>query len=163
MKSSRLLALSALALVACSHDVPDAASPRGDALPGNAAVQARLGALPAPPIPWTTPVGTLVPADFEGLCPYLAANVPLEGSTVQCPDGSTAEVAAYACDPMRLTESARALPCTISFGEIIACRLAMVAHPCDGGPLGENLEECQAFDACTCTTSRSALDAGATP
>lgn len=163
MKSSPLVLLSILTLAACSHDGPGAETPHGDTLPGNAAVQARLAPLPAPPIAWSTPVGTLAPADFEGLCPYLATNVPLEGSTVQCPDGSSADITAYECDPVRLTESARALPCTISLGEIIACRLAMVAHPCDGGPLGENLEECQAFDACTCTTSRSTLATGGTP
>jgi hypothetical protein len=150
----------ALALVACgahseSRPPPSTAETTSDvrALPGNAAVQARLGALPTPPRPWSTVAAALSPDDFTELCPYLVANVHLEGGQVTCPDGSTANISEHQCVPADMSAAARGLPCTITWGEIVACRLAMVEHPCDGGPLGENLQECQAFDACTCTGS----------
>jgi hypothetical protein len=124
------------------------------ALPGNAAVQARLAPLPAPPSPWSTVVGTLTPDDFVALCPYLASNVHLEGSSATCPDGTTAAVVEHECDPERWSAAARSLPCSITLGEMVACRLAMVDHPCDGGPYGENLDECEAFERCTCDGAR---------
>ncbi len=117
---------------------------------GNAAVRARLERLPAPPRPWSTVAASLTPDDFVELCPYLTANVHLEGGTVTCPDGSTGTISEHVCNPVEMSATARGLPCAISWGEIVACRLAMVEHPCDGGPVGENLEECHAFDACTC-------------
>jgi hypothetical protein len=157
--------LLALLLAACAHDpVPEPVSEpasSGDettsdaaALPGNAAVQARLGLLPAPPRPWSAITATLSPEDFAELCPYLLANVHLEGSSLTCPDGTTATVAEHECVPEHMSAAARGLPCTITWGEVVACRLAMVEHPCDGGPLGENLDECQAFDACTLDQAR---------
>ncbi len=161
MKDTTLVLLCAMTLAACSGagtPPPESAHESSDAraLPGNAAVQTRLGPLPAPPIAWSTPVASISTDQFGSLCPYLVTNVHLEASTVTCPDGSAGEVAAYECNPDHMAASARSLPCTISLGEIVACRLAMVEHPCDGGPLGENLDECQAFDACTCTGSRTA-------
>lgn len=150
---SALLSLLVLGCGAASSPEPEPETPVSApaALPGNAAVQARLGPLPAPPRAWSTVAASLTPDDFVELCPYLVANVHLEGGTVTCPDGSTGTISAHECDPNAMSASARGLPCAISWGEIVACRLAMVEHPCDGGPVGENLEECQAFDACTCT------------
>ena len=149
-----------LAIAACAHTEEPAPESSGDptsdvaALPGNAAVQARLGPLPTPPSPWSTRVAALSPDDFVSLCPYLDANVHLEGSTVACPDGTTAAVTEHHCEPESWSSAARSLPCTISLGEMVACRLAMVEHPCDGGPYGENLEECDAFTHCTCDGTR---------
>lgn len=147
--------LVALLLFGCSPastppPEPEHASTE-DALPGNAAVRARLAALPAPPRPWSTVAASLTPADFAELCPYMRANLHLEGGSVTCPDGSTVTIDAHDCESEAMATAARTLPCAISWGEIAACRLAMVEHPCDGGSMGENLEECQAFDACTCT------------
>ncbi len=164
MERSLSLALAlALALGACSHSAPAEThdttlhdeTPPAAQLPGNAAVRARLAALPAPPSPWTTPVAALTPADFVALCPYLDQNVHLEGSTVTCPDGSTAQVTEHHCEPESWAQAARSLPCAITLGEITACRLAMVEHPCDSGAYGENLDECEAFEACTCDGSRA--------
>jgi hypothetical protein len=158
----RLSLTAFLVLSACAHaSAPPPESGGGPAsdvaaLPGNAAVQARLGPLPAPPRPWSTVAASLSPDDFVELCPYLVANVHMEGGTVTCPDGSTGTITEHVCEPAAMSTAARGLPCAISWGEIVACRLAMVEHPCDGGPLGENLEECQAFDACTCTGPGSA-------
>ena len=143
-----------LALAGCGHSAT-ALAPESEttqaSLPGNGAVQVRLGALPEPPRAWSTAAASLTEADFVELCPYLVRNVRLEGGEVTCPDGSTAQISEHVCDPAAMSAAARGLPCVISWGEIVACRLAMVEHPCDGGPVGENLEECQAFDACTCT------------
>lgn len=156
----RVPALGAtLLFVACAHSEPppsDETTPTSTeaALPGNAAVHARLGPLPAPPQPWATPVAALTPDDFVSLCPYLDRNVHLEGSTASCPDGSTAAVVEHHCVPDAWSAAARSLPCTISLGEMVACRLAMVEHPCDGGPYGENLDECEAFEECTLDGSR---------
>jgi hypothetical protein len=156
----RLVLCLVLLLSACTHasDPPpeSGGGPASEvpALPGNAAVQARLGSLPAPPSAWSTRVAALSPDDFVALCPYLDANVHLEGSAVTCPDGSSAAVAEHHCEPESWSAAARSLPCTISLGEMVACRLAMVEHPCDGGPYGENLDECEAFEHCTCDGAR---------
>jgi hypothetical protein len=123
--------------------------------PGNAAVQARISTLPPPPTPWSTLVGTLTPDDFVTLCPYLIAHSHLEGGDVACPDGSTATLNTYECEPERMSAAARSLPCSISLGEIVACRLATVAAPCGDGHVGEDLPECEAFDACNPTRART--------
>jgi hypothetical protein len=158
----RSLALvSVLALGACGgHSSPSppphAADTTPAALPGNAAVQARLGALPAPPRPWSNVAASLPEADFVELCPWLNANIQMTGGQVSCPDGTSATISEHVCEPAAMASAARCLPCAISWGEIVACRIAMVEHPCDGGPLGENLEECRAFDSCNVESSGAA-------
>lgn len=114
-------------------------------------MQARLSALPTPPRPWSNVAASLTVADFVELCPYLIANIQMTGAQVTCPDGTTATISAHECDPAGMAGAAHGLPCEMSWGEIVACRVAMVEHPCDGGLLGESLEECQAFDACNVT------------
>lgn len=108
----------------------------------------RLAPLPTPPVPWETPVAQLSDEDFEGICPYLAENAGLTRPEVTCPDGNAVEAYEYECDPSSSGPSARSMPCAITFGEILACYLALREHPCDGGAMGEDLPECAAFDAC---------------
>ena len=63
-------------------------------------------------------------------------------------DGRTVEPYTYECDPAHSGRSARSLPCAVTFGEIVACYLAMREHPCDAGGVGAGLAECEAFAAC---------------
>ena len=146
----------AFLLVACGPSAtPATERPASTSLPGNAAVRARLSSLPAPPSAWSTPVGTLTPDDFVTLCPYLVAHAHLEGGDVACPDGSTATLNTYECEPARMSAAARSLPCSITLGEIVACRLATVEAPCGDGHVGEDLPECEAFEACNPTRART--------
>lgn len=108
----------------------------------------RLSRLPTPPVPWETPVAHLSDEDFERICPYLAENAGLSRSEVTCPDGEVVEAYEYECDPSTSGPSARSMPCAITFGEILACYLALREHPCEGGATGEGLAECAAFEAC---------------
>ncbi len=112
------------------------------------AVAARLAPMPAPPVPWDTPIARLSDADFEGICPYLAQNAGLSRPEVHCADGRVVEPYAYHCEPSTSGPSARSMPCSITFGEILACYLALREHPCEAGETGEGLAECAAFAAC---------------
>jgi hypothetical protein len=132
------LALVAM-LVACG------AAERAPATPE---LDARLSAMPPPPVAWSTPCATLSDADFEGICPYLAEHVGLGTEAVTCPDGSIHEPYLYECEPARSGAAARSLPCAITFGEMLACYLTIRDHACEHGRLGEGHPECDALAAC---------------
>lgn len=117
--------------------------------PMSPAVEARIASLPTPPIAWSRPISSLDENDFRSICPYLADHVGLSSSAVTCPDGRVVETYAYDCEPGSSAEHARSHPCSLSFGEVVACYVAVREHPCDSGPLGEGLAECEALDACT--------------
>lgn len=104
--------------------------------------------MPAPPVAWSTPIATLADADFERICPYLDAHVGLTRESALCPDGSTVEAYVYDCAPERSGPAARALPCAVTFGEMLACYLAIREHPCDLTPLGADLPECSVLAQC---------------
>lgn len=156
MKRALALVVFSSSLVACGHagasasTTPEGSGPAEETGTGDArsSIDARLAPLPPPPVPWTTPVAQLSDADFEGICPYLAEHAGLSRPEVSCPDGSVVEPYEYHCDPSTSGPSARSMPCAITFGEILACYLALREHPCEGGDTGAGLPECAAFDAC---------------
>ena len=135
----------ALVLAACGGAAPAAEEP-ARAEPG--AVAARLAAMPEPPVAWSTRVAALTEADFGEICPYLASGVGLTSDAVTCPDGARVEPYTYQCEPASSASRARSLPCAITFGEIVACYVAIREHPCDHAPLGEGLAECDALNDC---------------
>lgn len=130
---------AAIVLAGCGASAPSTTTPE---------IDARLGALAAPPVPWPTRCATLSDADFERICPYLAEHVGLSGPAVSCPDGSVVEPYVFECAPERSGPAARSLPCAITFGEMVACYVAIREHACEHGPLGEGLPECAALSAC---------------
>jgi hypothetical protein len=111
-------------------------------------IEARLAAMPAPPVAWSRPVATLSDEDFTRICPYLIENVGLTCDATACPDGTSVETYVYACEPETSGPAARSLPCAITFGEMLACYLAIREHPCNEGPLGDGLVECEALAQC---------------
>lgn len=152
------LLLAVLLTLGCAHtetaEPHDTTPTPPAALPGNAAVQARLAALPDPPRPWSEVAASLDADDFVALCPYVEAHVPLDAGEVTCPDGSTVTIHAHPCDPQVLAATAHSLPCAISWGEIVACRIAYVENPC------RHVEECAAYDACTLIPAESSTEGG---
>lgn len=149
----RLSLLSIALVVACggpSSSSGSTSSSSGGELVGNAAVRARLAALPPPPIPWSTRLSELTLEQATAMCPYSDANVGTTPVEAACPDGSNVTVGGAPCDPGRAASMSQQVgtSCTLNMGELIACQLALRARPCDGGLLGGNLAECETFAGC---------------
>lgn len=137
-----------LVLLLASCGASPTAAPATTAAEPSPAVRARLDALPTPPTEWATRVSALTDDDFGRICPWLAENVGLGAEPVTCDDGTTVEPYTYECDPAHSAANARSLHCSVTFGEIVACYVAMREHPCDSGGVGAGLEECAAFESC---------------
>src|SRR5687768_17084345 len=114
--------LLALLLAGCGAAPASRDAPRAEPSP---AVSVRLSSLAEPPVAWSAPVAGLSDDDFGRICPWLVANVELGGGAATCDDGRTVEPYTYECDPAHSGRSARSLPCAVTFGEIVACYLAM--------------------------------------
>lgn len=156
MSREPLLSLSVVmalgGLSACGA-AADAIAP-GDGTPADP-IATRLAALPPAPVPWESPVARLSDADFEGICPYLAQNAGLSQPEVTCPDGTVVTPYAYHCDPSTSGPGARSMPCAVTFGEVLACYLALREHPCDASTTGQELPECDPFEDCGLDVPRS--------
>lgn len=133
-------ALLSMSLLGCGATPPRAES--------TSRTDARLAAMPAPPVAWSTPIATLSDDDFTRICPYLAEHVGLTREASVCADGTTVEPYVYDCEPARSGPAARSFPCSCTFGEMLACYLAIREHPCDEAPLGRGLPECEVLARC---------------
>ncbi len=155
MRRSSFLLLALAFVLGCgggsSSSSGGSTTAAGGAPVGNAAVQARLVSVPAPPVPWSTTFAGITVEQATALCPWVDVNVSPAPMEEHCPDGSTVRAPGPPCTPADMAGMGAQLGetgCTMSIGEFFACNLALRASPCSGGMLGMDHPECEAKSAC---------------